>query len=155
MSRSRATSDACINVEGTIILHKYPDPRPCRNTMSDVNTMSSPCMPMPTYSRQAERGNFKHYMVNHYVHDSRTIHTRKRTHNTCTQHTREQAHTDKCIAQQMEATSNQHGSSAIQLFHLVSTVNRFIMSHASVTFSSYIFILQQCLPLKYSLFKDV
>ena len=43
---------------------------------------------------------------------------------------------------------NQHVSSAIQQFHLVSSVDRFIMSNASVTFTSCIFILQQCLPLK-------
>ena len=37
----------------------------------------------------------------------------------------------------------------------VQAINRFIMSNASVTFTSCIFILQQCLPLKCSLCKEV
>ena len=36
----------------------------------------------------------------------------------------------------------------------VQAINRFIMSNASVTFTSCIFILQQCLPLKCSLCKE-
>ena len=104
-------------------------------------------MPMPPHSWQAVQGNFKH---SHYVHESQH---KQHTHNTCTQqtqhmhttHTHKRTHTNKYIALQKKVISNQHGSSAYQPFHLVSTVNRFIMSHACIP--SYIFILHQCLLL--------
>ena len=137
-------------------------------------------MLMPPHSWQAAQGNFNTLiMCNESQHTQHvhTTHTREHTqhmhttntqcehtqhvhttytqhiHNTCTQHvhtTHTQANTHKqYITLQKEVISNQHGSSAYQPFHLVSTVNRFIMSHASLL------ILHQCLPLKYSLLKDV